>query len=401
MHMTAKPIYIHGWSAASHAGFGADAALEALTSSAAPAHQAPFSDEALCAAKARLRAAGVSAPTRTESELTLLLESLAAAFAQERPCEGAALIFGTATSGLPETLAKLRERNDESAQAPSEAWLPMEMGRAASAAARTFGLSGPAYVVSTACTAGAAAIASAARLLQAGAADWAFAGGLDVRNAVTDGGFAALGALSETGRERPFSAERDGLILGEGGGMLLLSTHPSLEGREAPLVLAGWGVTGDAHHISAPEPSGQGAEAAVRAALSRAGIDGRGISFAILHGTATQQNDAMEAQAIARVLGRSTPCASLKRLAGHQLAGSGAFSAAVGCELLAQSLCRPASDLPLNFIAGDREDPALEPLALTGAAGSPAALQSAALQRILVCAFAFGGSNAALVIEKR
>lgn len=398
-------VYIHAWSAASAAGFGAEAALRALSALEPPAPKPPFEEARLEAARARLLAAGVADPTRTEAELAALLEPLAQRFPDGRPPFDAALVFGTATSGLPETLERIR-KGDSKAD-PRRTWLPMEIGRAAPNAARAFGLAGPAYVVSTACTAGAAAIASAARLLQTGLVKWAFAGGLDVLNDLTESGFAALGAKSPQRRERPFSAERDGLVLSEGGGMLLLSTERELGGRPAPLVLSGWGMTCDAHHISAPDPEGCGAEAAIRLALNMAGAEGGDVSFAILHGTATAQNDAMEAKALSRTIGARTPCASLKRLAGHQLAGAGAFGAAVGCELLAENLAVSSgaeeTALPLNF-AGEApapEDPSLEPLALTGGCGAPRSLRAEALSRVLTCAFAFGGSNAALLFEKR
>lgn len=306
------------------------------------------------------------------------------------------IIVGTATAGLSAVIERLRAAPDGKTIAP-EGWQPMAIGRMAEALAQAYGIGGPAYVMSTACTAGAKAIAEGARLLRSGEVDAVVAGGMDFLNDLTASGFAALGAVSPT-EAKPFAASRNGLRLGAGGGFVVMSRSPTLsaESPASRLILAGWAETSDAHHISAPDPQGKEAERAMRLAIERAGLTPSMIDFAVLHGTATAHNDPMEAKAVHAVLGDKTPCASLKGVVGHQLAGAGAYGAAVALEMLARTNNDGSTPLPINFRAGDSLDPAI-------AASSPIALTSEerplrqAVFRVLVNAFAFGGSNAALV----
>lgn len=322
--------------------------------------------------------------------MTAPLISLAlAASAPER----VGLVVGTSTAGLSAMLERLRAEHADG-HLPADAWQPMALGRMAEALAFAYGIGGPAYVLSTACTAGAKAIAEGARLLRCGRIDVVIAGGMDFTNDLTTSGFAALGAAASCAA-RPFAKNRSGLRLGAGGGFVLMSRRPILgSGAAAELILAGWGETSDAHHISAPEPEGKEARRAIEKAIRRAGFAPGSIDFAVLHGTATQQNDPMEAKAVHAVLGPDVPCASLKGVVGHQLAGAGAYGAAAALEMLARTNEEGAAPLPINFREGDEFDPAI-------AADAPIALTSRpekkAVRRVLVNAFAFGGSNAALV----
>lgn len=306
------------------------------------------------------------------------------------------IIVGTTTAGLGAVIERLRAASAGTPPAP-EAWLPMAIGRMAEALAQAYGIGGPAYVMSTACTAGAKAIAEGARLLRSGQVDAVVAGGMDFLNDLTASGFAALGAVSPT-EARPFAASRSGLRLGAGGGFVVMSRSPTLwaEGPASQLILAGWAETSDAHHISAPDPQGKEAERAMRLAIERAGFTPSMIDFAVLHGTATAQNDPMEAKAVHAVLGDKTPCASLKGVVGHQLAGAGAYGAVAALEMLARTNDEGSTPLPANFRAGESLDPKIadsSPIALTRA-DRP---MRQAVGRVLVNAFAFGGSNAALV----
>lgn len=301
-------------------------------------------------------------------------------------------VFGGTAAGTPEVVEGLRTRPEA---APDEKWRLLEIGRTAPEVARILGICGPVITVSTACTAGAKAVAEGARLLRAGRVKAVVAGGLDVLSPLTQAGFSALGARS-TERAKPFRADRSGLHLGEGGGFLLMTTD--LERfPDAPVVLAGTGETSDAHHICAPEPEGRGAAEAIRLALG--GRSPESVGFALLHGTATPQNDAMEARAIAQAL-PGVPAASLKRSVGHQLAGAGAFNAAVAWAMLASREGWAA--VPANFedAPGAQPDPALPDAARSALtrAGSPAKLRSPC---VVALAFAFGGSNAALLFEAR
>lgn len=316
------------------------------------------------------------------------------------PPEEIGLVFGGTTSGTPEIVAALRSLKAMDKDAAAAPWKLVDIGRTASVIARALGIYGPVFTVSTACTASAKAILDGARLLSIGRVRAVVAGGVDILSPLTEGGFSALGARSER-RARPFSSDRSGLHLGEGGGFLLLTTDEKAF-PAAPVRLAGGGETSDAHHICAPEPNGIGASAAVEEAL-KANFTGHAVSsaevgFALLHGTATAQNDAMEAKVAAATLPQ-VPCASLKRAVGHQLAGAGGFNAAVAWGLLAH----PKSSMPLNFqedTAGS-VDAALDETMGCVLTRPDQSTQSLTHPRILVTAYAFGGSNAALLLEAR
>ena len=296
-------------------------------------------------------------------------------------------IFGATTAGTPEAAERIRE-NEAS---PLKRWRMMEIGRTAPLIARAFGIAGPVFTVSTACTAGAKAIAEGARLLARGRVKAVVAGGLDVLSPMTLAGFSALGARSPE-RAKPFRRDRTGLHLAEGGGFLLMTTEAD-KFPETHVRLRGFGESSDAHHICAPDPTGDGAKRAILKALGDLAPSETG--FALLHGTATEQNDAMEARVMADLL-PGVPATSLKRAVGHQLAGAGAMNAAAACALLEKG-----GMLPNNFFAGERAfaDERLPEAFLRSLTDSDVP-RELVIPRILVSAFAFGGSNAALLFEK-
>ena len=336
------------------------------------------------------RALGIDAALQTR-ELLLALALSAPLFkaALERGIAPADLgfIFGATTAGTPEAAERIRADEPD----PVKRWRMMEIGRTAPVIARAIGIAGPVFTVSTACTAGAKAIAEGARMLKRGRVKAVVAGGLDVLSPMTFGGFSALGARSSE-RAKPFRGDRTGLHLGEGGGFLLMTTEAE-KFPEASIILRGAGETSDAHHICAPDPTGAGAKRAIADALD--GLSPEDVGFVSLHGTATEQNDAMEARATAEVL-PSVPAASLKRAVGHQLAGAGAMNAAAAIALLSDG-----GTLPNNFFAGESAsaDPTM-PEAFRASLTQPERREPLRRPRILVCAFAFGGSNAALLFEK-
>jgi 3-oxoacyl-[acyl-carrier-protein] synthase I len=250
--------------------------------------------------------------------------------------------------------------------------------------ARELGICGPAHVISTACSSGAKALASAARLLRAGLADAVIAGGADTLCRLTVAGFRALECVS-VARCNPLSARRKGINLGEGAALFVMS-------RElGPLRLSGWGETSDAHHMSAPDPTGRGAADAMRLALHRAGVPPGAVDYVNLHGTGTRQNDAMESHAVGQVLGLDVATSSTKPLTGHALAAAGAIEAAFAWLTLVDN---PRGVLPPHWWDGER-DPELAGLHVVspgGSLGRPPA-------HVLSNSFAFGGSNAALLIS--
>ena len=216
-----------------------------------------------------------------------------------------------------------------------------------------------------------------------GLVDAVVAGGVDALCAFTVAGFSALEAVSAV-RCNPLSANRKGINLGEAAAFFVLTREP------AAVRLAGWGETQDAHHMSAPDPSGHGAKAAMQLALQREGMPASAVDYVNLHGTATVHNDAMESIAVHDVLGSEVPVSSTKPLTGHTLAAAGALEAAIALCVLQDN---PQGLLPVHWWDGvpDTSMPRLH----TVQAGETLAR---APQVVLSNSFAFGGSNCALVL---
>ncbi|GHB94363.1 beta-ketoacyl-ACP synthase [Thermomonas carbonis] len=324
---------------------------------------------------------------RNNQLLRLALAPLRASVATAIARYGAdrvAVVLGSSTSGVGESEDAHRHFLAHGTWPDSFHYRQQEMGTPAMFVAAELGLRGPAHVISTACSSSAKAMASAARLLKAGMADAVVTGGADSLCRFTVAGFAALGAVS-TQRCNPFSANRNGINIGEGAALFLMTRE------SGPVRLAGWGETADAHHMSAPDPAGKGAEHAIREALARAGIDASDINYVNLHGTATPQNDAMEAGAVQRTLGIEVPCSSTKPLTGHALGAAGAIEAALCWIAIARN---PAHCLPPHWWDGVA-DPALAPIRLA----MPGERSERPLRHVLSQSFAFGGSNAALILS--
>lgn len=233
--------------------------------------------------------------------------------------ERIAVVLGTSTSGSQEFSDWWKARKFGSEMPPfAGEW--QEMGDPSRDFASFVGAKGPAYTIATACTSSARAIISAARLLEAGLADAVIAGGADTFADMPLNGFHALGVLAGE-RTRPLTDHRPGITIGEGAGLMLFTRRPSA------VKLSGWGESSDGHHMSSPEPEGRGAEAAVRGALSRAGLTPDDIVYVNLHGTGTGQNDASELAAMNRVFGGRTAMSSTKTYTGHTLGAAGVTDA--------------------------------------------------------------------------
>ena len=184
-----------------------------------------------------------------------------------------AIVLGASTAGLPEGVAA-RAHWEKTGQWPRTFdYAQQELGQPAEFLASQLGTSGPQYGIATACSSGAKALASGARLLRAGLADAVIAGGCDVLSTFTVAGFSALESVS-AGVCQPLSAHRNGINLGEGSAVFLMQREADVasEPGQSHVVLAGWGETGDAHHMSAPDPSAKGAIKAIEQALQRASI---------------------------------------------------------------------------------------------------------------------------------
>jgi 3-oxoacyl-(acyl-carrier-protein) synthase len=263
-----------------------------------------------------------------------------------------------------------------------------ECAGVADVCARLLGARGPCATVSTACSAGAMAIAAAAELILAGEADLMLAGGSDSLCRLTLNGFGSLLLLDPSGC-RPFDARRAGISLGEGAAMLVLETEETARARGARILarLTGWGASCDAWHATAPHPEGRGAFAAMQKALERAGLQPADIDFVCAHGTGTPDNDAMEAKALKRLWGDGLPpVASTKRFFGHTLAASGAIKAVICIQALQEQ------HIPAN-LGFEQPDPGLglEPVRQ---------FQPRNLSHLLSNSFGFGGNNVVLVLSK-
>ncbi|MCT9812943.1 beta-ketoacyl-ACP synthase [Acidovorax sp. Be4] len=294
-----------------------------------------------------------------------------------------ALVIGTSTAGVEEGEAAARQLLAQGRFPPGFDYALQEMGNVAQFLARHLGIAGPAHVISTACSSGAKALASAARLLRSGMADAVVAGGVDALCSFTVAGFSALESVSAQ-RCNPLSRNRQGINLGEAAALFLV-------GRDAgPVRLAGWGESQDAHHMSAPDPSGQGAMRAMEQALALAQVPAAAVDYVNLHGTATPHNDAMESLAVHSLLGPQVPVSSTKPLTGHTLAAAGALEAAVAWQVLVDN---PRGRLPPHWWDG-AADPALPAMQLV----TPGMSLGRPVRHVLSNSFAFGGSNAALLL---
>lgn len=293
-----------------------------------------------------------------------------------------AVIVGTSTSGIGEAELALPQQRHTGAWPPQFHYAQQEIGAPSQFLAAESGARGPAWTLSTACSSSAKALASAARLLRAGIVDAVIAGGADALCAFTNNGFSALESIAAV-RCNPFSRNRCGINIGEGAALFLMTREPG------PVRLAGWGETADAHHMSAPDPQGQGAIDAITQAIRRAGITPADIDYVNLHGTATPLNDAMESHAVFTTLGGDVPVSSTKPLTGHALGAAGAIEAGLCWLALAHN---PQHRLPPHWWDGEA-DPALPALAFI----APGQCAQRPLRYALSQSFAFGGSNAALV----
>ncbi|HTO06223.1 MAG TPA: beta-ketoacyl-ACP synthase [Myxococcota bacterium] len=298
------------------------------------------------------------------------------------------VVVGTSTSGVGDAEAAIAHRERTGVLAHEFHYDQLEFGGLARFVAEAAGARGPAYTLSTACSSGARALASARSLLRLGLCDAVISGAADSLCGLTTNGFAALGALS-AGVTNPFSRNRDGLTLGEAGVLFLVTREPG------GIQLLGVGDSSEAHHMSAPDPEGRGAETAMQGALADAGLTPADIAYLNLHGTGTPQNDAMESAAVARVLGSELPCSSTKPLVGHTLGAAGAIEAAF-CWLVLAEMRAGEAALPPHVWDGAR-DPELAPIRLTEK-GARAVFGPRSA--VMTSSFGFGGNNCTLILGR-
>jgi 3-oxoacyl-[acyl-carrier-protein] synthase-1 len=251
-------------------------------------------------------------------------------------------------------------------------------------AARMFRLGGPAVVISAACATTAKAFGNAARMMAAGLCDAAIVGGADSLCSTTIYGFRALGLTAEAPC-RPFDEARDGLSLGEAAGFTLLEKAGS-RGHRDDILLLGLGESNDAHHMSTPDPRGQGARLAMERALASAGLGTREIDYINLHGTATRVGDAAEDAAITQVFGSQTPCSSTKGATGHTLGAAGIVETIIS-----------ALAIRHDFMPGSPNTQTLDPALRCGYLLKT---RSGRVARVMSNSFGFGGSNCSLILGR-
>ncbi len=318
----------------------------------------------------------------------LQIEEPIARALREYGAERVGIVMGTSTSGVGDAEEAIGHELREGGLTPTFAYAQLEFGGLASFAAEYLGVRGPAYSLSTACSSGARALASARSLIALGVCDAVIAGAADSLCGLTANGFTALSAICD-GVTNPCSRNRAGLTLGEGAAVFLV------ERGAGGVQLYGVGESSEAHHMSAPDPSGAGAEAAMRGALADAGLSPEAIAYLNLHGTGTPLNDKMECLAVERVFGRALPVSSTKPLVGHTLGAAGAIEAAF-CWLVLDRADAGALSLPPHWWDGER-DPELPPLHLV-LKGETAAAGPA--PRVMTNSFGFGGNNCTLVLGR-
>jgi 3-oxoacyl-[acyl-carrier-protein] synthase II len=279
------------------------------------------------------------------------------------------VIIGTGIGGLHTLEDQVEVHRVRGPERVSPFMIPMLMPNAAAArVSMRYGFRGPCQTVGTACAAGTHSIGDAARIIATGRCDVMVAGGTE--SAITPtgvAGFDNMTALTSSGVSRPFDKDRDGFVMAEGAGVLVLEEleHALARGATPIAELMGSASTADAHHITAPAPGGSGAVSCMELALADAGVDVDDVAHVNAHGTSTPLNDAAEAEAIVKVLGTDgPPVTSIKGVTGHSLGAAGALEAVA----LAMSIRdgripptanheEPEADLaPIDVVTGDGRD---------------------------------------------
>jgi 3-oxoacyl-[acyl-carrier-protein] synthase II len=305
-----------------------------------------------------------------------------------------AVIAATGVGGLTTLQQNVTAFLEKGPSRVSPFFVPMMMPNAtAGAISIHFGFTGPAFCVSTACAAGANAIGEAARMIRDSSADVVVAGGTEAFTSVVVAAFARMGALSSRNDEperasRPFDADRDGFVIGEGAAFLILEPLERARARGAKVYgeLSGYGRNSDAYHITAPSPGGVGAATCMQQALDDAGINSGDVGHVNAHGTSTPMNDSAEAEAIRKVFGDDAPpVTGSKGVLGHMIGAAGAVEAVIALAAMADGVVPPTAntehigdDIGLDLVTGTEREIGTLP--------------------VISNSFGFGGHNASLVL---
>ncbi len=299
--------------------------------------------------------------------------------------------IGTGIGGIQTLEDQIKVRLDKGERRVSPFLIPMMMANAPTAAvSMRHGFQGPAENTCTACAAGTHAVANAARLVASGRCDLMIAGGSEAAFVPTAlAGFTNMTAFSSGGISRPFDADRDGFVMGEGAGILVLEDWETAVDRGATIIaeVLGGASTADAHHITAPSPGGVGAIACMELAMEEAGVTAADIGHINAHGTSTPLNDMAEARAMEKVFGTPGPLVtSTKGITGHALGAAGALEAVALALSLQKALIPPTAGYTTP-------DPEMPPINLVLGAATPWEPGPS-----LSNSFGFGGHNGTLVM---
>jgi 3-oxoacyl-[acyl-carrier-protein] synthase II len=307
-------------------------------------------------------------------------------------------VLGTGIGGIGTLEDNHDLLRDTGPDAVSPLAVPLMMSNAGSAAlSLRYGLRGPVFSVVSACAAGSHAIGTALRMIQHGEAEAIVTGGAEAPlTPLSRAAFARMNALSPTGVSRPFDVRRDGFVMGEGAGVLVLEAGDAARARGARILgtVRGYGASGDAHHITAPHKEGRGGARAMSIALSDAGLTAADIDYVNAHGTSTQLNDRAETLALKLALGERAsqiPVSSTKSAIGHLLGAAGAVEAVATVLALRDRIAPPTvgweepdEGMDLDYVPGTAR-----PLALSNGK-PPIAISNS---------FGFGGHNATLCLQ--
>ena len=309
----------------------------------------------------------------------------------EFDADRSAVIMGTGIGGMGTLVAQQQVLEERGAKRVSPFLAPMIMPNAGAAqVAMRFGCRGPVETITTACAAGTHAIAAGARLIASGRADVAIVGGGEsVMEPITFAGFRNMTALSNEGFSRPFDVDRDGFVMSEGAGALVLERleHAMQRGARIYGEVLGAASTADAFHITAPREDGSGARRCMELALDDAGISTAQVGTINAHGTSTPLNDLAESMAIESLFGdASPPVTSCKGVTGHSLGGAGAIEAVASMLTIDRGMIPPTIGL-------ETIDPAIHLDVVKGEA------RPLGLPVVLSNSFGFGGHNGSLVLS--
>ena len=276
---------------------------------------------------------------------------------EDETAERVAVLIGSGVGGIITISEQIEILNDRGPRRVNPFLIPMMLGDMASGqVSMTIGAKGPNFSVVSACATGTDSIGEAAEMIRRGVVDVAIAGGSEAAICpIGVSGFNACKALSTRnddpqGASRPFDAERDGFVLGEGAGVIVIESlkHAEKRGAEVLCELVGYGATSDAHHVTQPHPEGEGAAEAMKIAIEQAGIDREEVAYINAHGTSTPLNDKFETIAVKKAFGdhaAKLSMSSTKSMTGHLLGAAGGIEAGFSVLAISESAVPPTINL--------------------------------------------------------